>query len=220
MEQALAAIHQANPSDCRWSSVSARTRRTAVLFCRFPPELAAVVTSQLAAHYPAGAIRRLADDGLVPPAEFQTGQSNCDCARLVSHPPLFAVRRHAQSQRLRSADGHFRHADRRYRRERFQASIVITARPARPRRIRRARKAVRRLASPSSAAIPRLARWYASGFTSRMRARIRVPPRWGWRLRPQVMRPGTPSLTTSACPHATTAKTIFRPPRQTRPAPL
>jgi hypothetical protein len=56
MEQALAAIHQANPRRLPIEFSFGIHEQTLVLFCQFPPELAAAVTGQLAAHFPTATI--------------------------------------------------------------------------------------------------------------------------------------------------------------------
>ena len=53
MEQALAVIHQAITGRTLIEFAFGCYCKTVILFCHFPPELAAVVMLQLAAHYPA-----------------------------------------------------------------------------------------------------------------------------------------------------------------------
>ena len=144
MEQVLAAIHQANPDRLPIEFCFGVHEKTVLLYCRFPPELAAVVTTQLAAHYPTGTISRLPDAAFAPPAQFQTS-----VVELRLHPDLFYVRRYSQFDdalnrnvadpltgilAALAPDQH----------DRFRVSIVITAIPAKARRVRLARKAVRR----------------------------------------------------------------------------
>ena len=108
-EHVLAAIHQANPRRLPMEIGFARHRKTVTLLCRCPPELAGIVASQLAAHYPAATISRLPNDALTPPKGFSTWS-----AEMRLTPDLFpirrysAIRRPAQPQRLRSLDGDFR----------------------------------------------------------------------------------------------------------------
>ena len=77
MEQAIAAIHQANPGRLPIDFAFGRQHKTVTLFCRFPPELAAVVTSQLAAHYPAATISRLPNDTPTAPQGSSLGPLTC-----------------------------------------------------------------------------------------------------------------------------------------------
>ena len=173
MEQALAAIHQANPDRLPVEFSFGLLQRTVVLFCRFPPELAAVVTSQLSAYYPTATISQIPDGTTTPPNEFQTWSTE-----LRLHPDLFPIRRYSQFDDVLNRNvsdpltGVFA-ALTPHTQGRFQTSIVITARPAKVGRIRKARKMIRRLAGPFFRSHPRLARWYASTCTSH-RAQLRM----------------------------------------------
>ena len=167
MEQALAAIHQANADRLPIEFAFGVHGKTVALFCRFPAELAATVTAQLAAHYPAASIERLGGTVPAPAEKFQTWT-----AELRLHPELFPIRRYAQfddmlnrnvSDPLTGIFAALTPGDA----GRFPASIVITTRPAKSRRIRQARKAVRRLASPFFRSHSALARWYATACGSR-----------------------------------------------------
>jgi len=166
MEQALAAIHQANPDRLPIDFAFATLQRTVALYCRFPPDLSAIVTSQLAAHYPMATISRLPDSALDPPPDTRTW-----FASLRLRPDLFPIRRFAQfddpltrtaSDPLTAVlasltpDKH----------DGIRPMIVVSTRPARPSAVRRARAAVRALALPFFRTHPRLARICALGRTS------------------------------------------------------
>jgi hypothetical protein len=173
MEYALAAIHQANPERLPIEFGFVRHQKGVTLLVRCPPELAVAAASQLAAHYPAATLSRLADDALAVPPGSATWSS-----QLRLTPDLFPIRRYPQFDdklnrnvsdpmtaifaTLAGEGGDDAHP-----------AIVLTVRPASMRRVRRARAAVVQLASPFFRAHPRLARLYAVGCTSRKRL-IRV----------------------------------------------
>ena len=186
MEHALAAIHQANPRRLPMEFGFARHQKNVTLLVRSPPELAAAAASQLAAHYPAATMSRLADDALAGPPGSATWS-----AELRLTPDLFPIRRYPQfddtlnrnvSDPLTAifatlaSDG----ADDTH------PAIMLTVRPASRHRVRRARAAARRLASPFFRAHPRLARLFALGCTSRWsphsggRARARRSRMFAW----------------------------------------
>jgi hypothetical protein len=167
MEQALAAIHQANSGRVPLELLFARHARTVALFCRVPLGLLAAVSAQLAAHYPTATVARLPDSALVPP-----GDSSCWSAELRLTPDLFPIRRYPQFDDLlnRNAsdpltaifasltadpDG------------RTAPSIVLTVRPAAARRVRATRRALQRLSRPFFRSHPHLTHLYAVGCTSR-----------------------------------------------------
>ncbi len=172
-EQALAAIHQANPRRLPMELGFARYQKNVTLFVRSPPELVGTTASQLAAHYPAATMSRLADDALAGPPDSPTWS-----AELRLTPDLFPIRRYPQFDdtlnrnvsdpltaifaTLASDIGDDAHP-----------AIVLTVRPASGHRVRRARAAVARLASPFFRTHPRLTRLYALGCTNRW-ALIRV----------------------------------------------
>lgn len=176
MEHALAAIHQANPGRLPMDFGFARHQKNVTLFARAPPELVAVAASQLAAHYPAATISRLADDALAAPSGSATWS-----AELRLTPDLFPIRRYPQFDdtlnrnvsdpltaifaTLASEGGDHAHP-----------VIVLIVRPASRHRVRRARAAARRLATPFFRAHPRLACLFALGCTNRS-ALIRVVAR-------------------------------------------
>ena len=168
MEHVLAAIHQANPRRLPMEFGFARHQKNVTLFVRSPPELAAAAAaSQLAAHYPAATINRLADGALAGPTGFTTWS-----AELRLTPDLFPIRRYPQFDDMLNRnvsdpltaifatlapDGG----------DDTHPAIMLTVRPATRHRIRRARTAARRLALPFFRAHPRLAHLYAAGCTSR-----------------------------------------------------
>lgn len=90
MEQALATIHQANTKRLPIEFGFGVHRGTVALRCRFPTELAATVTSQLAAHYPAATVERVTEDPAKPPESREWS------IELRLHPDLFPIRRYAQ----------------------------------------------------------------------------------------------------------------------------
>jgi hypothetical protein len=196
MEQALAAMHQANSGRLAIEFAFTIHRGSVALTCGFPAKLAATVTSQLAAHYPAATIDRIAPTPTPP--QFQTWTID-----LRLHPDLFPIRRYAQFDDLLNRNvsdpltGIFA-ALTATDSERFQPAIVLTTRPARGRRVRQARKAIRRLASPFFRSHHRLAHWYASVVTSR-----RAIARWMAHVIANLARapghsPSTPSLAASS----------------------
>ena len=173
MEQALAAIHQANAGRLPIEFAFGVQAGTVALSCRFPTKLAVAVAAQLSAHYPAATIERLAEMEAAPATGYQTWTME-----LRLRPDLFPIRRYAQFDDFLNRNvsdpltGIFAallpgHAGR------FHASIVIITRPAKSRRIRQARKAIRRLASPFFRSHGVLARWYASASSS-SRATTRI----------------------------------------------
>ena len=169
MEQALAAIHQANPKRLQIEFGFGFQRGTVAIRCRVPAELAVTVTSQLTAHYPAATMERLAEWRAMP-AGFQTRGME-----LRLHPDLFPVRRYVQfddplnrnvSDPLTGIFATLAAVDS----TRFQAMILMTTQPAKSRRVRQARKAIRRMASPLFRQHHALSHWYASSVTSRQLA--------------------------------------------------
>ena len=195
MEQALAAIHQANPTRLPLTLMFAAYAKTVRLFCHVPPELAAAVTTQLAAHYPDATIERLPEDALTP-----ANQEHMWSADLRLRPDLFPIRRYPQFDDLlnRSTSdpltGIF--AALAPNRE-APACIEMTVWPAGRRRVTRARKTLRRLALPFFRTHPTLARAYAMAATSRssafrLSARLLVALAW---QKPPASLPALPSST-------------------------
>jgi hypothetical protein len=173
MEQALAAIQQANPRRLPMEFVFSRHQDSVTLFVRSPPELAAAAASQLAGHYPSATMSRLADDALARPLGSATWS-----AELHLVPDLFPIRRYSQFDDTLNRNV----ADpltgilaplAPNQSGRFHASIIVAVRPATARRGRQARKVVRWLARPFFRRHHRLAHGYAVACTSR-RAPVRV----------------------------------------------
>jgi len=166
VEQALAAIHQANvdrlPLDFAYGSHAG----TVTLVCRCPPLLSGVVRSQLAAHYPAATIDVLSDDAFAPPAGSSPWSLD-----LRLRPDLFPIRRHGQfDDPLRRALADPLTAVFAALAAAHDAGLIapvrLTAAPARPRSVRHARTAMRHLSHPLLRAHPTLARLYARLATS------------------------------------------------------
>ena len=76
MDQALAALHAANPKRLPVDFILGRLGNTVTLLCRFPPELRAVVEGQLYAQYPDAALEYLPDDAFHAEAGRQYWQAN------------------------------------------------------------------------------------------------------------------------------------------------
>jgi len=197
MEQALATIHQANTKRLPIEFGFGVHRGTVALRCRFSTELAATVTSQLAAHYPAATVERVTEDPAKPPESREWS------IELRLHPDLFPIRRYAQfddplnrnvSDPLTGIFAALNAADS----ARFQTTIVITTRPANNRRVNQARKAVRRLASPFFRNHRLLARWYATAVTSHKSRSRGFATILALLTRPSRHSPGTPSLAASS----------------------
>jgi len=160
MDQALAAIHQANPSRLPVSLEFGRHRESVGLYCRFSHQLRAVVEGQLFAQYPDCKIERVPDDALSP----RDGQMVWTAdLRLV--PDLFPIKRHPQFEDTMNrtiadpitaimttlAAG----------RHELGCRIEISIRPARSRLRHRARKCLRRLTTEFFRSHHRLAHMYA-----------------------------------------------------------
>ena len=157
MEQALAAIHQANPRRLPVDLLFARHDRTVALFCRVPPELSATVIAQLGGHYPTATLTRLPDSALTPPNASVTWSAD-----LRLSPDLFPIRRYSQfddllnrnaSDPLTAIFASLAPAGR----DRTVPIITMTIRPASDRRVRHRRTIIRRLNYPFFRSHPRLA---------------------------------------------------------------
>ncbi|MBI3468315.1 MAG: DUF87 domain-containing protein [Planctomycetes bacterium] len=161
MDQALAAIHEANPDRLPVALEYASYEGTVKLFCRFPRELRAMVEGQLFAQYPDCKMERNSDIALNAPAEHKSWS-----IELQLRPDLFPIRRYPQ----------FEDALNRVtadpltailttlaaeRRERCRSRITIVLRPARQKVHARGKKVLRRLARPFFRSHPRVARVYA-----------------------------------------------------------
>ena len=166
MEQALAVMHQANPHRLVMDLLFARRDRSVSLFCRVPPELSAVVTAQLAAHYPTATLDRLPDNAFPLPAGFPPWS-----AELRLTPDIFPIRRYPQfddplnrnaSDPLTAIFASLMPDPR----DRCVPLVTLTVRPARQRRVRAATKAIAVLSRAFFRRHPLLAHLYATGVTS------------------------------------------------------
>ena len=91
MDQALAAIQQGNPDQLAVGFELAWHAGTVTLYCRFPPELRAIVEGQLYAQYPDCKIERLSDDAL----DADAGESTWT-VELRVQPDIFPIKRYTQ----------------------------------------------------------------------------------------------------------------------------
>src|SRR5438034_9112299 len=91
MEQALAAIHQANPRRLPMALEFRRHTGEVTLACRFPEELRAAVEGQLFAQYPDCQILPLPADSQEPSPETKSWEMN-----LHLRHDLFPIRRFVQ----------------------------------------------------------------------------------------------------------------------------
>ncbi|MBI3461437.1 MAG: DUF87 domain-containing protein [Planctomycetes bacterium] len=168
MDQALAAIHQGNPRRLPVSFEFAWRDGTVTLYCRFPPELRAVVEGQLYAQYPDCKIERLSDEALNCVA--------CDTtwtAELRLRADVFPIKRYPQFEdalnRVTSdpltAILTTLASD---KRERLRTRMEIIVRPTSRRLQARGKKCLRRLAQPFFRSHPKLAHAYAIAAMSRL----------------------------------------------------
>jgi hypothetical protein len=165
MEQALAAIHQANIARRQLTLGVGCRNKTVALFVQLPPELNAVVGNQIEAYYPDCAMKVLGDDAFAAPAGTLAWS-----VEIRLKPELFPIRRYAQFEDLLNRNtsdpltGLFA-ALAPGKQQAFQSRIEIIVWPASHRRVKRARKTVRRLASPFFRSHLTLARLYALATT-------------------------------------------------------
>jgi hypothetical protein len=168
MQEALAAIHQANrrriPFTLEYASHDGRVG----LYCRVPDALAPLVSGPLKAKYPNSTLTVVTEDTL----PGVTGSQPLDClsAEVALRPDLFPLLRHSQFEDI--ASGGFEDPidailqaispD-----EHTRACIQIHIRPTDRSRRRRARWAVTVLDSPRFRRRFRFSRWYACLVTSR-----------------------------------------------------
>src|SRR5207249_3820520 len=162
MEQALAALHQANPGQLPLSLELARPGPSVILFCRCPDELRGLIESQLYAQYPDCCLERVSDGALDPPAGSVTWT-----AELHLHPDVFPIKRYAQFEDALNRTT----ADpltallttlARQRSGQLRAQIEIVATPARAALRRRAQACLHHLSTPFFRAHHRLAHFYVS----------------------------------------------------------
>jgi hypothetical protein len=200
MEQALAAIHQANHRRVPISFCFGQFRDTATLLCRFPNRLAAVVEGQIGAHYPNVTIERIPDETSQPRQQPQASQTWC--ADLWLHPDIFPIRRYSQfedpiNRNTTDPMGGILAALNTRRNDVIRPLVEIIARPAWPRRVKWARKVLRHLASPFYRCHPTLARRYVAAATSRFRLPRPIAGAFGFFVRLREEPTPTPQLATS-----------------------
>lgn len=94
-EQALAAIHQANPNRQPLTLLIADHDQQAGVYIRHPPDLKAVIEGQLAAQYPHAKQERLPDAVFETPDGYRTWT-----AELHLSPDIFPLRRYTQFEDL------------------------------------------------------------------------------------------------------------------------
>ncbi len=172
-EQALSAIHQANPSRRPLTLIFATRNSTTTLFCRVPTTLAHIVPRQLAVAYPDCRIDRLPEHALNHPPGHTVWWS-----QLRLRPDLYAIRRYSQFEdqlnrnvadplaALLSAIGSPNKSP-------LRTTIEITVHPASRSRYWQARWALDRLASPLLRSSFIATHFYARAVTSRL-----APLRW------------------------------------------
>lgn len=160
MEQALATIHQTNPGRVPLSLCFGRHEGRVSLLFRAPDDIAAVVTSQLYAHYPDCRLTQVPESATEAPAGFKKWTGTLELRLEV-----FPIRRYTQFEdaltrvsadpvtsiltTLASA-----------RNDRLLPSIEIELRPARPSRKRHAKACLKYYASPLFRRHERLAHFY------------------------------------------------------------
>ena len=148
MEQALAAIHQADPHRLPFTLELSCQENTVTLGVRLPADLSAIATRQFAAHYPDCLMEPVLEKDADGPSGMPVWSLD-----LRLWPDVFPIRRYVQFEdalNRNSSDpltglfaaltpiGHGI----------LQSRIEIIVRPAARRHIRRARKTVRRLVAP------------------------------------------------------------------------
>lgn len=161
MDQAFAAIHQANPERLPFELQIGRHAGRAVLTCRCPEELHAAILGQFYAAYPDARLERLSEREETTAAGRQTWE-----AELHLENELFPIKRYPQFEDALNRVS----ADPLTAlllplavpaRDSVEGRIVIEARPAHGRKRHRAEKCLRRLASPLFRRHHRLAHAYA-----------------------------------------------------------
>lgn len=162
MEQALAAIHQANPRRLPMALEFCRHGGEVTLACRFPEGLRGAVEGQLFAQYPDCQILRLATDA----QELDPDVKSWEASLHLRHD-LFPIRRFVQfedSLNRVSADpltALFTTLAQAGKSSSLESSIAIFIQPAHPATRRRATRCLRRLAGPFFRRHHRLSHLYA-----------------------------------------------------------
>ncbi len=165
-EQALAALHQANPHRLPLTFLLGRHREQTVLFCRLPPELRPIVEAQLYAQYPDARIEEVPEATLTPPAHAVRRT-----AALTLSPDIFPLKRFAQfddPQNRTVADPlaalltTLAHSQR----DGLHRTVALTVQPAGPRHRHRVHAILARLDTPFFRRHARLAHWYVTAARS------------------------------------------------------
>jgi len=168
MQEAIAAIHQANrrrqPLTFEYASYDGRVG----LYCRVPDELVPLVAGPLKAKYPNCSLS-MGDEGVAPIASNSVPPATM-CAELTLTPDLFPLLRHSQFEDI--ASGSFEDPidallqsitpD-----DHTTGRIEIHVRPTARWRCRRIRRAITILDGPRFRRRERLSRWYARLVTQR-----------------------------------------------------
>lgn len=168
MDQALAAMHQANARRLPVNFEFAWHEGSVAVFCRFPAELRGVVEGQLYAQYPDCRIETLNADTLNPAADETTWT-----IELRLRPGIFPIKRYVQFEdalnrvtadpltAILTTLAPDRH-------ERTKSRVQISLRPTHRRIQARAKRCLRRLAQPFFRGHPRLTHLYAVVAASRL----------------------------------------------------
>ncbi len=166
MDQALAAIHQANPGRLPLRLEFRQHAGQVILACQVPDELCAVVRGQLYAAYPDARMDVLAED-----TDAASPNPSIRATELHLERDLFPIKRYPQFEdavNRVSADPltAVLLALSTTKADPTHASIALEARPIYAHRRRHAERIVRRLASPFFRRHHRLAHWYAEWSTA------------------------------------------------------
>ena len=148
MEKVLDVLHQTNASRLPVSFEYGCFRDSVGLYCRFPPELKAAITQQLATAYPDSTVKLLPDDTLASRRSLQTWSRSVRLRR-----DIFPFRRHAEftdpaNRELLDPVATLLAALPAGQSGQVRAAIRIEVRPCRPRRQRQAQRIIQRLTNP------------------------------------------------------------------------
>ena len=193
-EQALSAIHQANPHHLPIWLELIQHRENVSLAVRFPPELRAVVEAQLYAQYP--------DASIEPIDDARLSSDHVWTAELSLFPDLFPIRRFrefedAQSRVLSDPLASLVTTLTQARPGGLTARIELQLRPAKHHRRHRADRCLRMLARPYFRIHHHLAHLYRSQALSPWRPVRMVAWTWSHALVPEETS-SNPNLTLSA----------------------
>lgn len=169
MEKVLDVVHQTNGSRLPVSFEFACYRGNVGLYCRFPPELKATITQQLATAYPDSTVKLIPDDALAPRQSLRTWST---CVRLKRD--IFPFRRHAEftdsaNRELLDPVATLLAALPAGQSGQLRASIRVEVKPCRAMRQRQAQRIIQRLANPFFRNHPVCSDLYASWATSSSR---------------------------------------------------